>query len=39
VPSGRVRGFRSDHNKACELAKTLEAQLHALYGGIVSSPG
>lgn len=39
VPSGRVKGFRSDHNKACELAKALEARLHALYGGIVSSPG
>ena len=27
VPSGRVKGFRSDHNKACALAKELEALL------------
>ncbi|QOY73879.1 MULTISPECIES: hypothetical protein [Pseudomonas] len=39
VPSGRIKGFRSDHNKACELAKMLEAKLHALCGGLVSSPG
>lgn len=39
VPSGRIKGFRSDHNKACELAKTLEANLHALCGGVVSSTG
>ncbi|WP_460135671.1 hypothetical protein [Pseudomonas sp. S1_E04] len=36
VTSGRVKGFRSDHIQACELAKQLEA---ALNGGIVSSPG
>ncbi|MCP1462734.1 MULTISPECIES: hypothetical protein [unclassified Pseudomonas] len=36
VTSGRIKGFRSDHIKACELAKRLEASLH---GGIVSSPG
>ncbi|MDR6581282.1 hypothetical protein P2T68_15295 [Pseudomonas sp. G11] len=39
VTSGRIRGFRSDHNQACELAKQLETALHALHGGIVSSPG
>jgi hypothetical protein len=38
VISGRVKGFRSDHIKACELAKELEAVLHAVHGGIVSSP-
>lgn len=27
VPSGRIKGFRSDHNKACALAKELEALL------------
>lgn len=36
VTSGRIKGFRSDHIQACELAKRLEASLH---GGIVSSPG
>ncbi|QHF45324.1 hypothetical protein PspS35_16590 [Pseudomonas sp. S35] len=36
VTSGRIRGFRSDHIQACELAKRLEASLHR---GIVSSPG
>ncbi|MBA1292764.1 hypothetical protein G7025_05290 [Pseudomonas lurida] len=36
VTSGRIRGFRSGHGKACELAKQLEAML---YDGIVSSPG
>ncbi|OPA90379.1 hypothetical protein BFW88_12190 [Pseudomonas fluorescens] len=36
VTSGRIRGFRSDHSQACELAKRLEASLH---DGIVSSPG
>ncbi|MCS3513781.1 MULTISPECIES: hypothetical protein [Pseudomonas] len=36
VTSGRVKGFRSDHIEACELAKRLEASLHR---GIVSSPG
>lgn len=36
VTSGRIRGFRSNHIKACELAKQLEASLH---DGIVSSPG
>ena len=39
VPSGRIKGFRSDHNKACELAKTLEANLHANWSRLVSSPG
>ncbi|WP_203451891.1 hypothetical protein [Pseudomonas haemolytica] len=38
VPSGRIKGFRSDHNKACELAKTLEAKLQALCDTLVSSP-
>ena len=37
VPSGRIKGFRSDHNKACELAKTLEAKLQALCDTLVSS--
>ncbi|MBN2992830.1 hypothetical protein JWR97_17620 [Pseudomonas cedrina subsp. fulgida] len=27
VLSGRIKGFRSDHVKACELAKQLEAGL------------
>lgn len=36
VISGRIKGFRSDHVQACELAKRLEASLH---DGIVSSPG
>lgn len=39
VPSGKINGFRSDHIKACELAKSLEAKLYASGGGIVSSPG
>ncbi len=38
VLSGRVKGFRSDHLQACELAKKLEAHLQAHHGGIVSSP-
>ena len=38
VLSGRIKGFRSDHNKACELAKKLEAILHESSAGIVSSP-
>ena len=37
VLSGRVKGFRSGHVKACELAKKLEAMLHAPHGAIVSS--
>ncbi|PQZ88891.1 MULTISPECIES: hypothetical protein [Pseudomonas] len=39
VISGRIKGFRSNHIQACELAKQLEASLHGLHGGIVSSPG
>ncbi|WP_395607976.1 hypothetical protein [Pseudomonas sp. B22129] len=39
VISGRIKGFRSDHIKACTLAQELEASLHALHGAIVSSPG
>lgn len=39
VTSGRIKGFRSDHIQACELAKELEASLHCLQGVIVSSPG
>lgn len=38
VLSGRIKGFRSDHIQACELAKKLEAILHESAGGIVSSP-
>lgn len=38
VPSGRIKGFRSDHIQACELAKKLEANLQPHYAGIVSSP-
>lgn len=37
VPSGRVKGFRSDHNKACALAKELEATLYAMNINIVVS--
>ncbi|MGY2140668.1 hypothetical protein ACW9I8_29005 [Pseudomonas reactans] len=37
VLSGRIKGFRSDHVKACELAKKLEAQLHASHGAVVLS--
>lgn len=36
VTSGRIKGFRSDHSQACELARQLENSLH---GGLVSSPG
>ena len=39
VNSGQIKGFRSNHTKACELAKQLEASLHALHGRIVSSSG
>ncbi|GAB5337444.1 hypothetical protein [Pseudomonas fluorescens] len=39
VTSGRIRDFRSTHAQACELAKQLEASLHATYGGFVSSSG
>ncbi len=38
VTSGRIKGFRSDHIQACELAKKLETILHEPHGGIVSSP-
>ena len=38
VTSGRIKGFRSNHTRACELAKKLEASLHASHGAIVSSP-
>ena len=37
VVSGRIKGFRSDHVKACELAKKLEAQLQASHGAVVLS--
>ena len=37
VLSGRIKGFRSDHIQACELAKELEASLHVPHGVIVSS--
>ncbi|MBI6909323.1 hypothetical protein [Pseudomonas palleroniana] len=39
VTSGRVKGFRSDHIQACELAKQLEAGLHAFQAGIVATQG
>ena len=39
VLSGRIKGFRSDHVKACELAKKLEALLQASHSAIVSSAG
>ncbi|AZF10780.1 hypothetical protein C4J93_2582 [Pseudomonas sp. R2-37-08W] len=39
VTSGRIKGFRSDHTKACALAKALEANLYSLHGTLVSSPG
>lgn len=28
--TGRVRGFREDHNEACALARSLEAQIELL---------
>lgn len=37
VTSGRIRGFRSNHSRACELAKKLEATLYDVHGAIVSS--
>ncbi len=37
VTSGRIRGFRSGHIKACELARKLETSLHQTHGGFVSS--
>ena len=37
VLSGQIKGFRSGHVKACELAKKLEAQLQAHHGAVVSS--
>ncbi|MGY2377605.1 hypothetical protein ACW9IB_24160 [Pseudomonas sp. SDO524_S393] len=39
VNSGRIKGFRSDHIQACELAKELEATLQASYGARVAPPG
>jgi hypothetical protein len=39
VTSGRVKGFRSNHIQACQLAKELEASLYDPHGAIVSSPG
>ncbi|AZF05206.1 hypothetical protein [Pseudomonas sp. R5-89-07] len=39
VTSGRIKGFRSDHTKACALARALEANLHSLHGTHASSPG
>ncbi|MDY0831009.1 MULTISPECIES: hypothetical protein [unclassified Pseudomonas] len=32
VPSGRIKGFRSGHSEACELARQLEAILCATQG-------
>lgn len=37
VPSGRIKGFRSDHNQACALAKELEITLYALNANVVVS--
>ncbi|WP_251029616.1 hypothetical protein [Pseudomonas fluorescens] len=37
VPSGRIKGFRSDHNQACALAKELEVTLYALNANVVVS--
>ena len=39
VTSGRIKGFRSNHIQACQLAKELEASLYDPHGAIVSSPG
>lgn len=39
VLSGRIKGFRSDPVKACELAKKLETLLYPTHGAIVSSAG
>ncbi len=30
ISTGRVRGFREDHNKACALARALESQIELL---------
>lgn len=30
VSTGRVRGFREDHNKACALARSLESRIELL---------
>jgi len=32
VPSGRIKGFRSGHRQACELARQLEAILQKPHG-------
>lgn len=37
VPSGRIKGFRSDHNQACALAKHLETILYATNTTLVVS--
>ena len=37
VLSGRIKGFRSGHVKACELAKKLETMLQTAHGAFVSS--
>ncbi|WP_404943118.1 hypothetical protein [Pseudomonas fluorescens] len=31
--TGRVRGFREDHNEACALARSLEMQIELLASG------
>ncbi|WP_440972779.1 hypothetical protein [Pseudomonas koreensis] len=31
--TGRVRGFREDHNEACALARSLESQIELLPNG------
>ncbi|MFJ2280045.1 hypothetical protein ACIOUG_02785 [Pseudomonas sp. NPDC087803] len=31
--TGRVRGFREDHNEACALARSLESQIELLPSG------
>lgn len=37
VTSGRIRGFRSHHGKACELARQMEASLNTIHGTSGSS--
>lgn len=33
ISTGRVRGFRKDHNEACALARSLESKIELLASG------